>query len=46
MDVERDMAITPALNRLMYADANEVRLLFEGLAGQKMGDHFRLVPPS
>jgi hypothetical protein len=44
-DVERAMAITPALNRLTYADANEIRSLFEELAGQKVGDHFRLIPP-
>jgi acetyltransferase-like isoleucine patch superfamily enzyme len=44
-DVERAMAITPALNRLTYADADEVQSLFEELAGQKVGDHFRLIPP-
>jgi acetyltransferase-like isoleucine patch superfamily enzyme len=44
-DVERAMAITPALNRLTYTDADEVRSLFEELAGQKVGDHFRLIPP-
>lgn len=44
-DVERAMAITPALNRLSYADADEVRSRFEELAGQKVGEHFRLIPP-
>ncbi len=44
-DVERAMAITPVLNRLTYADADEVRSLFEELAGHKVGEHFRLVPP-
>ena len=44
-DVERALAITPALNRLTYADADEVRSLFEDLAGHKTGDHFRLIPP-
>jgi acetyltransferase-like isoleucine patch superfamily enzyme len=44
-DVERAMAITPALNRLTYADADEVRSLFENLAGHAVGDQFRLIPP-
>lgn len=44
-DVERAMALTPALNRLTYADAEEVRSLFEELVGHKVGDHFRLIPP-
>jgi len=44
-DVERAMAITPALNRLTYADADEVRSLFEELTGQKADEHFRLIPP-
>ncbi|MDQ8730828.1 sugar O-acetyltransferase [Bradyrhizobium sp. LHD-71] len=44
-DVERAMTITSALNRLTYTDADEVRSLFEELAGQRVGDHFRLVPP-
>ncbi len=44
-DVERAMALTPALNRLTYADADAVRALFEELTGQPVGEHFRLVPP-
>lgn len=44
-DVERALAITPVLNRLTYADADAVRALFEDLAGHKVGEHFRLVPP-
>jgi acetyltransferase-like isoleucine patch superfamily enzyme len=44
-DVERAMAITPALNRLTYADADEVCALFEELTGHKVGEHFRLIPP-
>lgn len=44
-DVERAMAITPALNRLTYADIDEIRSLFEELTGQKVGEHFRLIPP-
>ena len=44
-DVERAMAITPALNRLTYADADQIRSLFEDLAGNGVGDQFRLIPP-
>ena len=39
------MAITPALNRLTYANAKEVELIFEELTGSKVGNHFRLIPP-
>jgi acetyltransferase-like isoleucine patch superfamily enzyme len=44
-DVERAMAITPALNRLTYADTDAVRSLFEDLIDGKVGEHFRLIPP-
>ncbi len=44
-DVERAMALTARLNRLGYADGDEVRALFEDLAGHKVGEHFRLAPP-
>jgi acetyltransferase-like isoleucine patch superfamily enzyme len=44
-DVERAMAITPRLNRLTYADQDEVRALFEALTGEPVGEHFRLIPP-
>ncbi len=44
-DVERAMAITPAINRLTYADADAVRALFEELTGEPVGEHFRLAPP-
>ena len=44
-DVERAMAITAALNRLAYADADEVQSLFEDLIGHSVGEHFRLIPP-
>jgi acetyltransferase-like isoleucine patch superfamily enzyme len=44
-DVERAMAITPALNRLTYAEADQIRSLFEDLAGHGVGDQFRLIPP-
>jgi hypothetical protein len=44
-DVERALAITPRLNRLAYADAEEVRALFEELTDAKVGEGFRLIPP-
>jgi acetyltransferase-like isoleucine patch superfamily enzyme len=44
-DVERAMAITARLNRLTYADQDEVRALFEDLTRRKVGEHFRLIPP-
>jgi hypothetical protein len=44
-DVERALAITPRLNRLTYADAEEVRALFEELTDAKVGEGFRLIPP-
>lgn len=44
-DMERAMAITPALNRLTYADAEKVRSLFEELIDLEVGEHFRLIPP-
>lgn len=44
-DVERAMAITPILNRLTYADSDEIRSLFEKLTDQRVGEHFRLIPP-
>lgn len=44
-DVERAMAITPVLNRLGYADTEEIQSLFETLCSGKVGENFRLVPP-
>ena len=44
-DVERAVAITPVLNRLTYADADQVRSLFAELTGQEPGEPFRLIPP-
>jgi acetyltransferase-like isoleucine patch superfamily enzyme len=44
-DVDRAMSITAVLNRLTYADADEIRSLFEELTGQRAGEHFRLIPP-
>lgn len=44
-DVARAMALTPGLNRLTYADADEVQALFEELTTEKVGEQFRLIPP-
>jgi|SRR5579859_272499 len=44
-DVERAMSITPALNRLTYADIDDIRSMFENLTARKVGEQFRLIPP-
>ncbi|MEO3434869.1 sugar O-acetyltransferase [Inquilinus sp. CAU 1745] len=44
-NVKRAMAITAALNRLTYDDADEVRALFSDLIGKKVDDSFSLIPP-
>jgi acetyltransferase-like isoleucine patch superfamily enzyme len=44
-EVERAMAITPELNKLTYADSEQVRSLFEDLTGEQVGEQFRLIPP-
>ena len=44
-NVKRAMAITAALNRLTYDDADEVRALFGDLIGQQVYDSFLLIPP-
>lgn len=43
--VKRAMAITPALNRLTFSDAEEIRALFSDLIGSKVHDSFSLIPP-
>lgn len=43
--VKRAMAITAALNRLTFNDADEVRTLFGDLIGRKVDDSFMLIPP-
>jgi acetyltransferase-like isoleucine patch superfamily enzyme len=43
--VKRAMAITAALNRLTYDDADEVRALFSDLIGKAVDDSFILIPP-
>ena len=39
------MAITPAINRLTFDHADEIRALFSELTGRKVDDRFRLIPP-
>ena len=43
--VKRAMAITAALNRLTFNDADEVRALFSDLIGQPVDDSVILIPP-
>jgi len=42
---KRAMAITPALNRLTFNDADEIRAVFSDLIGNKVDDSFLLIPP-
>lgn len=44
-NVKRAMAITAALNRLSFDDADEIRGLFSELIGKKVDDSFLLIPP-
>ena len=44
-NVKRAMAITAALNRLTFNDADQVRALFSDLIGKKVDDSFLLIPP-
>src|ERR1700760_25799 len=44
-NVKRAMAITAALNRLTFDDADEVRALFSRLIGKQVEDSFLLLPP-
>ena len=43
--VKRAMAITPALNRLTFDDADAIRAVFSDLIGNKVDDSFLLIPP-
>lgn len=43
-NVRRAMAITAAINRLTFNDADEVRALFSDLIGRKVEDGFPLAP--
>ncbi|WP_298254793.1 sugar O-acetyltransferase [Bradyrhizobium sp.] len=44
-NVKRAMAITAALNRLTFNDADEIRALFSQLIGKKVDESFLLIPP-
>src|SRR5271156_5401582 len=44
-NTKRAMAITPAINRLTFDDADEIRALFSELTGQQVDEGFRLIPP-
>jgi acetyltransferase-like isoleucine patch superfamily enzyme len=44
-NVKRAMAITAALNRLTFNDADDVRALFSDLIGKKVDESFLLIPP-
>jgi acetyltransferase-like isoleucine patch superfamily enzyme len=43
--VKRATAITAALNRLTFDDADEIRALFSELIGRKVHESFLLIPP-
>jgi acetyltransferase-like isoleucine patch superfamily enzyme len=43
--VRRAMAITPVLNRLTFADADQIRAVFSDLIGKELDDGFSLIPP-
>jgi acetyltransferase-like isoleucine patch superfamily enzyme len=43
--VKRAMAITPALNRLTFNDADEIRAVFSDLTGHQVDESFSLIPP-
>src|ERR1700761_7919591 len=44
-NVKRAMAITAALNRLTFNDADEIRALFSELIGKNVDESFLLIPP-
>jgi len=44
-NTQRAMAITPVLNRLTYADGDEIRAVFSDLIGRPVDDSFMLIPP-
>jgi acetyltransferase-like isoleucine patch superfamily enzyme len=44
-NIKRAMAITAALNRLTFDDADEIRALFSELIGKKVDESFLLIPP-
>lgn len=44
-NVKRATAITAAMNRLTFNDADQVRALFSELIGRKVDESFLLIPP-
>jgi acetyltransferase-like isoleucine patch superfamily enzyme len=44
-NVKRATAITAALNRLTFDDADQIRVLFSQLIGKKVDESFLLIPP-
>ena len=44
-NVKRAMAITAALNRLTFDDADKIRALFSELIGKEVDEGFLLIPP-
>ncbi len=44
-NVRRAMAITAALNRLTFTDAEQIRALFSQLIGKTVDESFLLIPP-
>ena len=44
-NIKRAMAITAALNRLTFNDADEIRALFSELIGKQVDESFLLIPP-
>lgn len=44
-ELNRTMAITSALNRLTFNDAQEIRVLFSKLIGKPVAEGFVLIPP-
>ncbi|WP_296611999.1 sugar O-acetyltransferase [Sphingomonas sp.] len=44
-NTRRAMAITPVLNKLTYADGDEIRAVFSDLIGRRVDDSFVLIPP-
>jgi acetyltransferase-like isoleucine patch superfamily enzyme len=44
-NTKRAMAVTPAINRLTFDDADEIRALFSDLTGRQVDEQFRLIPP-
>ena len=44
-NTQRAVAITPLLNRLTFADGDEIRRVFGDLIGRPVDNSFMLIPP-